>query len=331
MLQFNFAKSFAQDKNNNKRVRVNVVDRNEPFQLDPWDEKARPDNPRSIDFMNKLGIMYWHSDRLSQNQVSEMIDPYYIQVVDAIAKGYNGYVYRKLIKDDKVVTALTRKIASEHSNNREDFYTIVTINTLLFEEMSSLDLNNLAMLDLYKKLGYEANRVIISKIMDINSRGYNSESISKDNASMLAIARFSEIKGDVTYSVSRVNYTMKSMANCTKIFIEDVLIDLYRILIDSMSALVSGTLLRLGFDFNKTDESVKMEQMQIKTVLDILEAQTYNMIEYSLKEFTNRFNYKQDQVANFDKISFLRNTSPEDYPNIWRVINKLNTEGYLVH
>lgn len=331
MLQFNFAKSFNEDKNSNKRVRLNVVDKNEPFTIDPLDESVRPDSPQGIDFMNKLGLLYYHTDRLTPNQVSEMIDPYYTKVVDAIANGYSGYVYRKLIKDDKVISALTRKLASEHSNNREDYYTIMTINTLLYEEMSSINLNELDKLDLYKKLGYEANRNMISKIMDINSRGYNSEPINKDNASMLIIARLSRVKGDVTYSVARLNYTMKSMANCTKIFTEEVLTDLYRILVDSLSALVSGTLLRLGFDYNKTEESAKMEQLQIMTVLHILESETYPKIEYSLKEFTNRFNYKQNQILQFDKISFLRNTSPENFPNIWAVINRLNSEGYLVH
>ena len=331
MLQFNFARDFKENKNYNKRVRINIVDANEPYVPDSSDNVVRPNDPRTVDFVNRLGILYYHSDRLTQNQVSEMIDPYYDRMVDAIANKYDGYDYSKLFKDEKFIMALTRKLASEHSNNREDPYVIWNINTLLYRSMSSIDFDNLGILDAYKKLGYEANRLLIKKIMDINTRGYNTEPINKDNALMIAIARYSEVKGDVVYSIARLNNTIKSIADCTKIFNEDVLIDLYRVLIDSMSALVSGTFLRIEFDFNKNEESAKMEQRQISTVLTLLDNQTFEVIEYSLREFTNRYNYRSSEIANFDKVSIMANTSPDNFPNIWKVVNKLSAEGYVVH
>ena len=334
MLQFNFAKSFDQEKRNresNKRIRVDILDPNEPYVEEPSLETVRPSDPQFVDMLNRLGMLYYHNDKLSQNQVNEMIDPFYTKMVEIIINGYENYVYRPIFGNDKFIMALTRKLASEHSNGREDYYTMININTLLYQFMSNLDLSNISMLDLYKKLGYENNRNIIKKIMDVNTRGHNSEPISKDAALMLSIARYSEVNGDVVYSASRVNNTMKSIADCTKMFTEDVLFDLYPILVDSISALATGTFLRIGFDFNKTEESAKMENLQIKTLLDILETQTYPVIEYTLKEFTNRFNYRCSEIANFDKISIMRDTTPDAYPNIWRVVGKLQAEGFIVH
>ena len=166
-------------------------------------------------------------------------------------------------------------------------------------------------------------------ILKINARGHSHCPITPNVAMYLAVARYSVFDLTEIINAERMNSIMLINENGVNIFNNQVLIDLYSLLFDSLEGLFFGTIFRSDeLKIQIDDDKRKLEIVQVESVLDIMNAQSYQLIRSILMNYTNRFYTMYN--GNDKKIKLnLSQIDPYRYPLVARVIYDLSTQSGL--
>lgn len=288
--------------------------------------------PERVDFNNSvclntddlLSSLYYNANNMSSDDLESKIAKSLDYIIHNIYSNEKGYNYFPIFQNPKVLFALKNILSKTLTI---DYPLLVDFDSLLMKAFNVTDMNNESLVILYKGLASEVNRDIVKNILKINSRGHSDYPITPNVAMYLAVARYSIFDLTEIVNAERINSVMLINENGVNVFNNQVLIDLYSLLFDSLEGLFFGTIFRSDeLRIQMDDDKRKLEIVQVESVLDIMNAQSYNLIRNILMNYTNRFYTMYN--GNDKKIKLnLSQIDPYRYSLIARVIYDLSTQA----
>lgn len=257
----------------------------------------------SEDIIQKL---LFNLDNLSEEEILDILRKSYTYILDEVSK--KNYSFIPMFTNIKFVTSFLQIIRSVQLNEQER----ITVNKICYDYLTLAQRD-----EIITSILFNMSRVVNQSVIP----GLLGLGLNEQLASYLALARFSSSKDLI--NVKRVNFIIMSQPSI--LMTEQMIIDIYSKLFDSVTPLFTGTIL----DVEEFDEEIDTEDQELvystisNAVLDILETLTLDQIRQVLLSY----NITRESYYSGKPVRFTMNALSDDYNRINIVNESLNKEG----